>query len=360
MLAGAAIGLLSGCGEDDSEPTPVRVEIGGVDGRVLDSEYVPRRYFSLEDLRGPIEPITPLDIEIFQTTMNPEGDRRNGRETFGARGSQLGDGTGPVLTDTVVRLTPNDDYYAITTERARMVIIVLRNSLDANLRIYAAYKTGDAGNPDQVGNYWNTRAPGDSLDLKPLALTQSDVAGTTLPGNFIEYTLRLERRNIYALDVRDIDLSTLSLTISRIGGPDLTLIDGVPLLEAAGLDLVHHDTGLGCGTLDPAPGSSGPDGILDGQWLDERAGILFFPDLQPFDPELFDLVDPTTGAVRNACRERVIGWELDDPTPGTPGDESYRRSSEEAQERNASLYGSFRATGLDARYEITGFFERAQ
>jgi len=349
MLAGAAIGLLSGCGDDDSGPAPERVEIGGVDGRVLDSEYESRRYFSLEDPRESVESIASHNIEVFQSTMTPETDRRNGREIFEARGSQLGDGAGPVLTDTVVRLTPNDDYYAIASGRARGIIIVLRNSLADNVRLFAAYKLSDFATPDQVGNYWTDRALGDPLNLKPLALTESDVTGTKLPGNFIEYTLRLERRNFYSLDVRDIDPSTLSLTISRIGGTDPTRIDGVPLLEAIGLDLMNSYTG-----------QEAPDGRVDPEWLDAAAGVLFFPDLQPFDPELSDLVDPKTGQVRNSLRERVIGWELVDPTPGTPGDESYRRSSGEAQERNAALYGSFRATPSDARYEITGFFEKVQ
>ncbi|MDZ4806053.1 MAG: hypothetical protein SGI90_14435 [Candidatus Eisenbacteria bacterium] len=335
------------------------VEIGGADGRILDSEYVSRRYFSLENLRVPIEPIEPQDIELFQSTRTPEADRRNGRETFGARGSQQGDGAGPILIDTVVRLTASDDYFAFTTDRARGAVIVLRNSLPGNLRLYAGYKTGDAGTPGQVGNYWSERAPGDSLSLKPLALTEADVTGTTLSGDFIDYTLRLERRNIYSLDVRDIDLNSLNLTISRIGAADPTRIDGVPLLEATGLDLLLNVTRQGCGTLDITPFPGGPDGRVDPQWIDEQNGLIFFPDLQPFDPDPFDLVDPETGEVRNPCRERVIGWELFDPTPGTPGDEGYRRTSGQQQpdERNAALYGTFRANPAEARYEITGFFE---
>jgi hypothetical protein len=107
----------------------------------------------------------------------------------------------------------------------------------------------------------------DDLDVN--AIGDYDTTGVWFP------VIPYEMRNFYDLGVRNISTTTMSFTIRRqIGGeavyPDQ--IDNVPIIRLLGLDQLDQ--------LDQA----GFDNRVDARYIDAERGILFFPDLNPFDP----------------------------------------------------------------------------
>jgi len=88
--------------------------------------------------------------------------------------------------------------------------------------------------------------------------------------------LRYELRNFYRLGVRNFSREDLTVRV-RHRDPafptDPDALGGVPFISLLGLD--QHGPFVG----------SPPDGKVDDQYLDWDRGILFFPDLHPFDPD---------------------------------------------------------------------------
>ncbi len=98
------------------------------------------------------------------------------------------------------------------------------------------------------------------------------------------HTLFYELRNFYDLGGRDIALETLILKIRRSmngNATDPELVDNRSLLQVLGLDQRGR-----AGAADPTK----PDGLVDDNYIDRVSGVLFFPDLHPFDP---DTTNPT-------------------------------------------------------------------
>jgi len=88
--------------------------------------------------------------------------------------------------------------------------------------------------------------------------------------------LAYELRNFYDLTARNIAPETLTLKVRRIdqgASVDPEAVGTKPFIEILGLD--HQGVG--------GPGTA-PDGRVDPQFLDAVNGIIFFPDLHPYDP----------------------------------------------------------------------------
>ncbi|TPW05166.1 MAG: hypothetical protein FD129_2799, partial [bacterium] len=301
--------------------------IGGIDGEVRDIDFERRKYYFLTDpdsLPGYI--VEGPDLEVFVSTRNPEADRRNGRETFGAILSLNADPNDTLsVSDTVVRLTPNDDYYFVTSDKTVFPLIVLRSTLanEYRLGVSYSYSSENAEPPPPVGNFDDERAPGDSLYLKMLKPAWDDIKGDDLLASPWSPTRRLEAKNIYSLGARDIDLATLKLNI-RNGASNSrpSTLGEYDYLEICGLDLINNVTGFGLEREGVADNQKGPDGIIDRQYIDDRGGILFFPDLRPFDPSLVDLNGGEFRAPgRLEHRRRALGHR----TVGTGSETTYER-----------------------------------
>ncbi|HEX7078429.1 MAG TPA: cell surface protein SprA [Candidatus Eisenbacteria bacterium] len=88
-------------------------------------------------------------------------------------------------------------------------------------------------------------------------------------------TLPLELRNFYNLGAQNISLETLTFKIRKTDNAQATdpdNLDGTAYMKMLGLD----QKGPG--------GVNAPDGQIDPQYIDLERGIVFFPDLNPYDP----------------------------------------------------------------------------
>lgn len=337
--------------------------LGGIDGQIHDIEFERRRYYFLSDpdsLPGYV--VDGPDLEVFVSTRNPEGDRRNGRETFGAILSINADSTEVLrVEDTVVRLTPNDDYFFVTSDRTVFPLIVLRNTLASEYRLGVSFKYSEsnAEPPPPVGNFFTTRAPGDKLVLKMIKPAWDDIKGDDLLVSPWSPTRRLEAKNIYSLGARDVDLASLKLRIrdgkSNSRSPTL---DDFDYLEICGLDLINNVTGYGLDEDGVDVNQKGPDGLIDRQYLDDQKGILFFPDLRPFDPSSVDLNgNPLPGhraASRLEFRRRALGYR----TVGEGIETTYERlpDAQALAEVNSDIYDKRDVKDQYRRYYLDGTF----
>ena len=118
--------------------------------------------------------------------------------------------------------------------------------------------------------------------------------------------LSYELRNFYDLTARNIASETLSLKIRRIdqgASVDPEAIGTRPLIEILGLD--QHGVG---GPNTP------PDGRVDPQFLDAENGIIFFPDLHPYDPGCPPSSQfPLCSDLDNTTRNTLVGDSLANP-----------------------------------------------
>jgi hypothetical protein len=128
-------------------------------------------------------------------------------------------------------------------------------------------------------------------------------------------TLKYELKNFYDLTARNIVPASMTFRIRRVDQGQATDPDGPqgdkPYLQQLGLDQRTVD------------GTRTADGKIDLQYVDAERGVLFFPDLTPFDPtgvlptqcnanniQLYCLNDSTTNHLRRAGPEEYIANPL--------------------------------------------------
>ena len=104
--------------------------------------------------------------------------------------------------------------------------------------------------------------------------------------------LPYELRNFYYLGAQNVSTATMELKVRRrVEGetvyPDRIPNDPRPLIEILGLDQVNSQ------------GDDGLDGRVDPRYVDAERGVLFFPDITPFDP---------TGWPGSGCRPGFTGF----------------------------------------------------
>jgi hypothetical protein len=103
-----------------------------------------------------------------------------------------------------------------------------------------------------------------------------------------------ELKNVYDLQTSNIDPATLQLEVRRynalVDEPNDRVIDGgkvTSYIQILGLDL-FRDLGLGTPI-------TGPDGAIDrftnANFIDPERGLVWFPDLRPFDPRITGRAD---------------------------------------------------------------------
>ena len=227
-----------------------------------------------------------------------------------------GDGAAPRIKDEVIRLTQNEDYYFITSDRTPYPILALRSPLAEDNRLGVSYRVTDLNGTvtQMVGNYFTTRSETDTLQLKMIKPAKEDIKIDDVTVGEWAATRRLEMKNIYNLGARDIDPNTLNIQIHLDAGNLPTDLGGVSYLEVLGLDLENNLTQAA--REDSARYSSqerGPDGRIDSRFIDLENGILFMPDLRPFDPSRVDLAGapgsaPPAATGRAAGRSAGSGW----------------------------------------------------
>jgi len=177
-------------------------------------------------------------------------------------------------------------------------------------------------------------ASGDTLQLKMIRPAE-DGWGTDSRNNVVYSTWapvrRLELRNVYELRARNIDPASFELRIVQdLAGPGgensstITNEFGIetPLLQVLGLDQKSN--------TDPLDRT--PDGRVDPEYVDYERGLLFFPDLRPFDPSLADIEGtdfrPRSWPVpAGEARPDTLGWRVEAGQPvRSPGDVASRET----------------------------------
>ena len=145
-----------------------------------------------------------------------------------------------------------------------------------------------------VGGKFQTTADGDTaLTMQLLHAPEQelsvDQSGAYLPSPF-DATRELELKNFYQLAGQRIDPKSLQLSLRQgnLDPPQTLAKDGVPYMQALGLDNFNETSGF------PGYGHPGHDDLVDDvapaqNWrafIDYERGTLWVPDLRPFAPRL--------------------------------------------------------------------------
>ena len=257
--------------------------------QIRDLEYIHRTYFFLAD--RPVK-IRPGTLRVYR---DDRSSNLVGKIKGIARIDPLTDSTltNDQIRGNFIQLTLDDDYsiiYPYVTGGNDIPVIKLRQVLGSSEILAVAYVDDDTG--QSVGTADNAQftvedpslgKPANTLLLRAIGVEVSgriplDPATSQYDRNNPWFkVLPYELRNFYDLQGRDIAFETLILKVKRIqfGESDNPSdVKGVQLTTALGLDQRVRGTN--------APGS---DGIVDDQFIDPQTGILFFPDLHPFDPD---------------------------------------------------------------------------
>ncbi|HTK69930.1 MAG TPA: cell surface protein SprA [Candidatus Eisenbacteria bacterium] len=278
------------------------------DVQIRDLEYIHRTYFFIAD----------HPVKIKAGTLHVYKDDRitatNTTESPGlARVNPLAppdSASNPEFPGKFTSLTLDDDYSIIypyvTGEAGEIPVIKLRQALGSTEILAVSYVDEITG--QQVGTTENTQfaaenpalaKPANTLLLKAIGVEFNRITKDPDTGLFSRSdpwypVLPYELRNFYDLQGRDIAFETLTLKVKRlqngaVNDPDfINTIDGdVPLVQILGLDTKNNSTN-----------ADGADGQVDSRLIDPQTGILFFPDLHPFNPDttkICSLVDSTGG-----------------------------------------------------------------
>lgn len=272
----------------NGDPTPITIR---------DLEYIKHQYFVVAD-----HP-TFIDYNTLQVWRDDGNNSNNGDDvdltsTNTPRGLARLDPTAP--SDSVsnpqvlgrwdkliqdVDYTIRDTYWPATPNGLRIPVIRLTNALGGAQMLAVSYieNATDTVGYGRASLELTNEALGKGRDtlllkmirprdeyLKVTGINDFDSTSAWYP------VLPYELRNFYFLGAQNISATSLDLKIRKwqfgeAVNPDKGA-DGVPLIETLGLDQVD------------AQGERNPDGHVDPAYLDVERGVLFFPDITPFDP----------------------------------------------------------------------------
>ncbi len=281
--------------------------------RIDDTNFLSGKYFFISDPDSAAIPsVETSNIRIYLDDGDPNNDG-----ILGDRAAKVWvDPNGHTSQDAFYvgqfhLLQQEDDYYIYNNQNFTQPILVLKNGISPNQVLATAYIP--AGSVP-VGTF----DPGltDTLQLKMIRPASNTWGQEDLPKSPWASVRRLELKNVYSLGARSIDPTTFDLRVERdIGGSnptDLTNEWGTktPLLQVLGLDQRNNND----------RSDFTPDGLIDPDFVDFEQGLLFFPDLRPFDPSAADVSGseyrqrswPLAGA---GCRADTLGWTVTGSVP---------------------------------------------
>ncbi len=284
--------------------------------RIDDTGFLSGKYFFISDPDSAAIPtVESRNIRVYLDDKD-----LNNNSTLGARAAQ-------VWLDPNRRtpqepyegqfhlLQPEDDYVVYNNQNFTQPLLVLKNGVSPNQVLATAYVPTGGASLDTVGSF----APGDA-DVLQLKMIRPD--GLTWGTDSLAVSVwaparRLELKNVYSLGARSIDPTSFELRVERdIGGSnptDLTNEWGTktPLIQILGLDQRNNND----------RSDFTPDGLIDSDYIDYEQGLLFFPDLRPFDPSAVDISGAPGVRARSwpigatGCRPDTLGWRLVSPVP---------------------------------------------
>jgi len=257
--------------------------------RIRDLDYIHRTYFFIAD----------HPIVWYRASLSVWRDDGNASNNTGATvpGRARLDPTAPPDSaqnpeyfGSFDYLVQGEDYDVvflyITPQGGEIPIIELVAPLppEATLALSYVERAGEEtvaiGNPDPFASDPMVGKRAGEVLLKminpPLDLVPAAPGGAFDPTAPWYPSLRYELRNLYRLGVQNFSPENLTVKVRRLDAAfstDPDAFGGVPFINLLGLDQRGP-------TVD-----SPPDGKVDDPFIDWDRGILFFPDLHPFDPD---------------------------------------------------------------------------
>jgi hypothetical protein len=315
--------------------------------QIADLSYIEHQYYFVAD-----HAIAYSNLSVWKDDRNPTSATNLSQGL--ARLDPTADSslTNPQYRGYFAQLTFGQDYDIITpyltgTTGVQIPVIKLRIPLGDQEVLAVSYTETrsdgtvvQVGRTDQVADSTLGKRQGEIV----LKLIKQDLTGEAIPrdadGRYIADTsvspwyptLGYELRNFYNLNAQNIDPQSLNLVIRKKDSyqqVDPDQIGGTPLIQMLGLDQRDKN------------GNLTPDGVIDPNFIDTANGIIFFPDLHPFDP------DPSAGLTG------FLG--LDDP------DRNKLREADSTYQANPKVY-YYKTTDLstDSRFYIDASFKSSQ
>ena len=249
--------------------------------KINDLDYIHRQYFFVSNHAMRWDATT---LKVFRDDRNGTNDTQtNAKAGFAVLNPNApSDSTNPRFDGSFDILTQGLDYEVINPYLSGQTgidipIIKMRYPMNPNDILAVSYVEDSLGILINVGD---TRPGIDTITVK-LIKPSFDNMLRTLPGGTFDPTdpwypaLHYELRNFYDLTAKNIARETLTLKVRKrdLGqSVDPDAVNGRPLIEILGLD--QQGTTV----------EDGPDGRLDDRYMNFEEGILFFPDVHPFDP----------------------------------------------------------------------------
>jgi motility/secretion related protein SprA len=311
---------------------------GGASARVIrvpDWNYVEGKYFFLINPNDPAAPTGPIvDMHVYLDNKTPYDDVQ-----LGAQPARVWLDPKAKTPSTPARgefhlLKLEEDYTSTPDPNFSFTRITLNTPLSRNQTLAVAYIQTNGAVSDTVGT-WKTEAataPTDSLDLKMLRPSEEEWGPNDLTQSVWAPVRFLESKNVYSLQVHDIEPGSLTLDIVQdVAGPDgqnpnflkNEFNRQTPLLQILGLDQKNNAN----------PSDRTPDQRIDPEFVDLANGLIFFPDLRPFDPNAAD-IEGTTARLRSwpraagVDRPDTLGWYKDRATETAVPSSAETRSKE--------------------------------
>jgi len=304
--------IFFGCHDETTEePTPQ-----GWTAYVQDYNYVQGKYFFLINPNDPSatvgsnNPVTSIRLYL------DDKDVKNNVE-LGAASARVwldpSDTTNtanpPLATGQFHLLWEEQDYRVLNDQNFSFPRIELTNALSQYQTLAVAYIQTVGAVSETVGT-WPTSLADSTivLYLKMLRPSDEEWGPNDLKQSPWASVRFLEAKNVYSIGVHDIEPGTMSVDvvwdIAGEGGQNPNFIDNefhkrTPLLQVLGLDQKNNND----------PTNRTPDARIDPEFVDMQNGLIFLPDLRPFDPDLNDIEG---NAVRNRSWPRMAGVERPD------------------------------------------------
>jgi len=319
--------VAAGCSDDSTAPPPPGETITR---QIDDLNYVRGTYFLIQPPGETLATGATIDISTLMVFV----DDINGSNDQGVRAGygELDPTADPSATPRVLgnfdELQPLADYEVTTFPYGdRFPVLILKHAIHPFQMLAVAYEEDVPGSGRRaIGSVPACTGAGcDSVRLKLLQAPKNQyVAKSGNPDEYeADYTIapinavrEQELRNVYDLLFRNVAPEDLSIQVHRYGAlsrePSDRVIDNghaVSYLQILGIDLFADDgTGL------PLVGADGNvDRFTNATFLDTERGILFFPDLRPFDPRIATRPDATP-ADNEFHKPRIAG--VDTSIPG--------------------------------------------
>jgi hypothetical protein len=263
---------------------------------LLDQDYIPRTYYALTDHATLIDYNQPF--EIWK-------DSKSSDKTGTTPGLVRLDPTSPPDPTTNPQLDGNwkrmelgvdfflDENRWILPSGLKVPVIRFTQRVGEYELLGVTY-TEKVNNVSTKVGYGGTDAdravvdtvlqkPAETMLLKMLKPAKADFGGDNPTTQLIDSTgvwyptLKYELRNFYDLTARNITPGSMTFSVRLSDNSQSTNPDhpegGKPYLQILGLDQTD------------VAGTGPPDGKIDLRFVDTELGVLWFPDINPFDPE---------------------------------------------------------------------------